>query len=359
MRSAHLPPPPTHTQRVTGPSIAVSHTRLDLGEGRPGEQLEGSFTVSNRGSEPLEFKLSASCGCAFVRPMAGTLAPGESQRITLGIRLPQAINSEKSTRVAIQSNDPRQPQVICAATARAPAPWEVSQTCIDFGYLLRRELDKPPTQRLVVRPGKGTNALPTSVVQVRAASQAYTVRTRRRRDGTLVVEVSLCPGLADGRYNSTLELGAGDEALTMSIPLVARIGPGISVIPERVRLRARAEGGYEPAGVHVVSHQPGVQLGPLRICRCPAGVEVEERAVAASLRRVTIRVSAEMSIPSGGLEIDLDAGESGGRLNVRLLPPEEAGADHRGRLPTQGESADLEHAGVGSDGASGTDSEPH
>jgi hypothetical protein len=100
---------------VTGPSIALSHTRLDLGQGRPGEQLEGSFTVSDRGSEPLEFKLSASCGCAFVRPMAGTLAPARSQTVTLGIRLPATINSEKHAQILIHSNDPRQPRVVCTA----------------------------------------------------------------------------------------------------------------------------------------------------------------------------------------------------------------------------------------------------
>jgi len=325
MRSGHLPPP-THTQRVTGPSIAVSHTRLDLGEGRPGEQLEGSFTVSNRGSEPLEFTLSASCGCSFVRPMAGTLAPGESQRITLGIRLPQAVNSEKSTQVAIQSNDPRQPQVVCAAAGRAPAPWEVSATVIDFGYVLRDDLHSKGARTLIVRRGKGKNGQPPSVLQVRVSGAAFSAATYPRDDGSLLIEVQFRPGPKDGRYGGMLYLGKTDELPAIDIPLNAEVGPGVALAPKVLRLRTnRLTGGYETARLYAFACSPGLTIPAIRPMNAPEGILLRDRTIGAVRRRIVeLEFAADLRLPPQGISIELTTDSRRGAWTVILLPPLDA-----------------------------------
>ena len=320
---------------MTGPSIALSHTRLDLGEGRPGEQLEGSFTVSNRGSEPLEFKLSASCGCAFVRPMAGTLAPAQSQTITLGIRLPATINSEKSAQILIRSNDPHQPQVGCTATARAPAPWEVSPTHVNFGYVLHEELRRRPRRRLVVRPGQGKHALPTSAVRVQTPGEAYRVRSHASPDGTLAIDISLRPGLADGRYTSTLHLGHAEDPALISIPLDAEVGPAIALVPATVYLaRDRASGVYRPAPLMAVARQRGLAIGDLTPVNWPEGVHLRQPTPQSGrVRRYLIHFEPAAQVPAAGLRLELQAEPLGERLQVVLLA--EADGLHSAPLPAQ------------------------
>ncbi|MCL6507649.1 MAG: hypothetical protein K6T59_11530, partial [Bryobacteraceae bacterium] len=294
-----------------------------------------SFTVSNRGSEPLEFKLSASCGCAFVRPMAGTLAPGESLAISLGIRLPPTINSEKSAQILIRSNDPRQPQVVCAATARAPAPWEVSPTHVNFGYVLRQELAQPPWQRVVVRPGRGKNALPTSAIRIQAPATAYRVRWRARPDGALVIDISLRPGLSDGRYTSTLYLGHAEDPTLISIPLDAELGPAIALVPARVRLvRDEGTGTYRPAPVIAVSQKADLAVPALAPVDWPAGVRLRDaQTEPARLRRFFIEAAADFELPPEGLQVVLRAGNTGQTLTLTLF----AAVDVPGKGPLRGQ----------------------
>ena len=179
MPSVHFPPPhharATHTYartrrtqpEVTGPSSAVSHTRLNLGDAQRRKQLQAFFTLTNQGSQPFQFNVSGSCGCAYLRLLAGTLAVRQSVRICLAIRLPQATDPE-STQALISSQVARQPQVVCAATARAPAPWEISPTHVNFGYVVREQLGHPLRQQVVARHGNCQPALTTSGIHTPA-----------------------------------------------------------------------------------------------------------------------------------------------------------------------------------------------
>jgi len=241
--------------------------------------------------------------------MAGTLAPAQSQTITLGIRLPATINSEKSAQILIRSNDPRQPQVVCAATARAPAPWEVSQTHVNFGYVLREELAQRPRERLVVRPGRGRNALPTSAMRIQGPGPAYRVRWRGRPDGSLVIDISLRPGLSDGRYSSTLHLGHAEEPALISIPVDAELGPSVTLVPNPVCLvRDEAAGGDRRAQVIALARKPGLLLGPLQPLDWPAGISLKDTApTPARLRRVEVLVDAGVEVPPAGLDLAVQA----------------------------------------------------
>ncbi len=43
----------------------------------PGEVVESTFPIENQGTNPIAFELRPSCGRTEVRPMSGTLEPGE------------------------------------------------------------------------------------------------------------------------------------------------------------------------------------------------------------------------------------------------------------------------------------------
>ena len=288
-----------------------------------GQQLEGAFTVTNEGTQPLEFKISASCGCSFVRPMGGTLSPGASRAIRVGLRLPATVGSEKNTQVVVESNDPRQPRVSLLATARAPAPWEVSETQINFGYVLRRELAHPPRRVLFVRPGRGKHGLATSAIRLQVPSEAYAVASRKAPDGSLAIEVSLRRDLADGRYSAALMLSHAEDPAAMSISLEAEVGPAVSVVPARVRLRRDpVHGGWVPMAIHVLARAPGLELGPLEVVACPRGVHVkEERQPTAAIRRLQLAVVEDVSVPPEGLTIEWRVPQTGDHLALCILPP--------------------------------------
>ncbi len=326
-RSASLPPPKNRISppRPSGPSLALSHTRLDLGEGKPGEQLEGSFTVTNQGSEPLEFTLSASCGCAFVRPMGGRLKPGESRKVSLGIRLPSTPNSEKSTQVLVRSNDPRRPQVTCVATGRAPAPWEVSHTHINFGYVLREQLENPPRMQLEVRRGRGRNGMPASVVRTRVAGEAYEVRSQLCPDGTLLFEVRLRRGLSDGRYSSVLELGHADDPAAISIPLDAEVGPSVELVPSFVYVtKGKANGAYRPVQVVAIGRRRRLVMGQLMPVSWHHGLRWRHaRRPSGRLWRHAIELAPGTCLPREGLRLELKHAGANERLQFTLLPDSE------------------------------------
>lgn len=326
--------------RPAAPTIALSHLRLDLGEGRPGQQLEGSFTVTNQGTKLLEFMLSPTCGCAFVRPMGGRLKPGQSQKISLGIRLPQTANSEKTTQIVIRSNDPRRPRLTCTVTARAPAPWQVSPSHINFGYVLREELRDPPRQRLVVRPGSGKNGLPTSALRAHLAGDAYVLRSEPHEDGSLVIEVSLRRGLADGRYSSQLELGHSTDPAAVTIGLDAEVGPAVALVPTIVYLsQDESTGAYRPAQVVAVARKRSLVVGGLRPVNWPNGVQLRRiGAQSGRFVRYQVELDAAARLPPDGLHLELQCVGRGERLQLTLFPE----ADRRDAEEFQPQQCDNE-----------------
>ena len=105
----------------SGPRLGLPAHPLDLGRGRPGQVVDGSFQLTNRGDAPLRFQLSASCGCTDLSPRAGTIAPGESTIINVGIRL-QEMGTERQVRVSVGTNEPDSPAAGYVVFAACPAP---------------------------------------------------------------------------------------------------------------------------------------------------------------------------------------------------------------------------------------------
>jgi hypothetical protein len=303
--------------------VAVSHARLDLGEGRPGQQLEGAFTVTNEGTQPLKFKISASRGCSFVRPMGGTLPPGASRAIRVGLRLPATVGSEKNTQVVVESNDPRQPRVSLLASAGAPAPWELSEPQMNFGYVLRRELAHPPRREVIVRPGKGKHGLPTSAIRLQVPSEAYEVVSRKRRDGSLAIEVSLRADLADGRYSATLYVGHADDPMAIGIPLDAEVGAGVTFAPPVVRLRVdAASGAYRPTRLYVLARKPGLLIGRVRAHHVPSGIHLRDTGGGPARRRlVEIHFDPGVRLAAAGVALVVSCDGVPGTFRLQLMPP--------------------------------------
>lgn len=100
-----------------GPFIEVSPVFYDFGAMAYGEIAEYNFTITNKGSEPLEIlRLSTSCGCttAEINEEDEIIEGGESVNMT--VKFDPAVHEDDSDVgvikrvVYIKTNDPRKPE---------------------------------------------------------------------------------------------------------------------------------------------------------------------------------------------------------------------------------------------------------
>ena len=104
---------------------------LDLGEGKAGKIVDGTFEIRNGGLLPLSFEITPSCGCSEMRPTSGILGPRESRSIFVGVRL--GSEESKTVYATIQSNDASRPSAVYLISASCPAPIQTVPSRIDFG----------------------------------------------------------------------------------------------------------------------------------------------------------------------------------------------------------------------------------
>lgn len=128
----------TAARKKDGPRFVIDPAaRKDFGDGKPNELLSASLGFKNIGDEPLQFSLSASCGCTELNPHTGTVPPGGSQTIRLAVRLSEFSGSEKSVVVSVKTNDRHKAASSYTFTAKCPAPFSVAPAYVDFGSVQR------------------------------------------------------------------------------------------------------------------------------------------------------------------------------------------------------------------------------
>ena len=100
-----------------------------------GQELSGAFRLINSGNAPLTFSLHSSCGaCSRLDPAAGTIASGQFQTISVGMRLREF--GDQSVQIGIRTNDPEREQLSYQIHARCPAPITASPSTVDFGEIV-------------------------------------------------------------------------------------------------------------------------------------------------------------------------------------------------------------------------------
>lgn len=119
-----------------GPALVLPRYPVSLGDGKPGQTLNGYFDLFNAGDEPLTFKLTPGCNCSSLSPREGSIPAGESQRVAIGIKLGGVYGASKSVIVTINSNDVSQPETSYHVTADCPLPFNVTPRSVDFGPVL-------------------------------------------------------------------------------------------------------------------------------------------------------------------------------------------------------------------------------
>jgi len=120
----------------SGPArAAVDRRDQNWGKVVPGSEVETSFTISNRGGEPLRLgKVKTSCGCTKSKLDVTTLLPGTRTTLRVGFLAPVNLGSVRHS-VSIPTNDPENPVLEMNLFAEAWLGVKTVPQSIDTGYL--------------------------------------------------------------------------------------------------------------------------------------------------------------------------------------------------------------------------------
>lgn len=266
------------------PRLAISAESLDLGEGKPKEKLRGALTLTNSGAEPLEFRLTATCGCSELTPREGQIAPSESREIEIALELPGHAPSQQETRVTVLTNDPGQPVAGCHVVARCPPPFSATPQQIDFGELFAEQVaGAQATVEVNDRTGKPLRD--PAALHVRRAPSLVQVTTEKGDNGALRLRVTLSSDMRAGDLYDAIEVALDGTEGVVKIPIRARVVAPVSVVPSTVFLRIDPESGtYCHVDLLVISRR-SARSGRISLATPLAGVVLEELSSADPLRR--------------------------------------------------------------------------
>jgi len=292
------------------PRIELSTQRLDLGDGKPNEELRGELVVTNRFAESLDFSVTTTCGCMKPKPVNGSIEPGGRQTIELGIKLPGHANSEKNAMATIHTttqrpHDPLPEAVSCAVLARCPAPFGVSPAYVDFGHV-SRELCGDTAQEIRITSVRGQPPVSVEKLQVEHLQEAFQVASSAA-DGAVLVRVTLAPELPYGDQYDTLDLHLVDSDYVMRVPLHVQVVEALMAVPATVYLkRDKQARRWKPANVILLARGAKTRLGSVTIADGPAGLRIEDKGPAANgPRRVTLLLDQDAPALSDGASVRL------------------------------------------------------
>jgi hypothetical protein len=243
-----------------------------LGQGAVGKVLKGGFPIRNRGSAPLEFSLKAGCACAELIPNSGTVEPGGSVPVHVGIRLRYRGKVEVVT-VEVHTNDPKNPVGIHRVVAENVLPFVVSPASIDFGQVVDDGTPRTATFQVLDRtrlrlPKEVTVSATTGNLDYISVHPARTDPTGR------TFEVILNGRAPRGHFASTVILHVSTDPDPFPVPVIGQVRGLVCFAPSTVYLPDRTKSQAATAAI-LVWRSDGQPLGRISKQILPKGISVE------------------------------------------------------------------------------------
>jgi hypothetical protein len=287
------------TNSANGPRLTLDQYRaLDLGEGKPGQILTGTFNLWNTGSQPLEFHLRAGCACSQLEPAEGQIRPGQLQEIQVGIRL-RSEGQDENVQILIQTNDPVTPSAEYYIRAACPAPFQISPPAVDFGNV--PEGTSPSTTIRVLDPN-GNPMKPSPAFRATSSSPTIIVSRSSAPSEELSIVVKLEGPVPRGPFSAHLHLTL-TEAYSLEVPVRAHIRGPVTIAPPIVHFTSGSGTPPHQEALLLAWRPDGQLLGKLVHADTPFGLAVEELPEAGAVKRRRIRLS------SSGQDLPLNPGQ--------------------------------------------------
>ncbi len=226
----------------------------------PGEVVESTFPIANRGTKPIAFELQPSYGCTEVRPMLGTLEPGSSLDVHFGVKL-NVEGEEKNITIAILEGKEQKQTSTIHIHASLHESHKVDPDRIDFGMIGK---GKAKTVKFHVEHlGHNAEGFADRVVAVNC-NRAVAVERDAQTDGFIA---RIEPDDRDGMIQGEIQLLV-DGSKELKVPICGEITDPIVAAPRMLDLRTGQV-------AHIMlKRMDGGPLGHLTSLEAPKGVEV-------------------------------------------------------------------------------------
>jgi HYDIN/CFA65/VesB-like, Ig-like domain len=258
--------------RVPVSQLLIEPVRLELGEGKPGEQVDGKFSIRNPTRDDAPYTLRASCGCTSLTPHEGVLRAGDAQAVHISVVLPDHVDSERRVAIVLDSNG--QPLARCIATAKCPAPFRVTPKRIEFGRLKPSDCRERSVR---ISPREGRVPIDLDRLLIQASPESLVVTKRHNPDSSVQLAVRVPKEVAGPRFTGSVRIGLEDDpAHPVSVPVFAEFITPLSIAPRTATLcPAPATGEFLPVTLICRSSDPTLKIDSISIKDEPAGVRIE------------------------------------------------------------------------------------
>ena len=301
-----------------GPVLKLPQYGLDLGVGKPNETLSGTFDLWNAGEEPLEYSISATCGCTQLEPAQGEIPPHSSADILIAVQLASA-GTERHVTLQVQTNDPAAKRVTYQVSASCPSIVDVEPRNIDFGRLRPGERK---SQRLRIRGGNPANLKPGEITWSCNSSlfEIHQVNSEHA-DHVLELQVTWLGQGPEEVTRAELEVQHADGSAF--VDLQAAVVGELVFAPRIIVWNAQLSDRKREATL-LVWRSDGQPLGKLSECRAPDGVTVTEESHSPTLMRRTLRVvlAPNVQLPiAATLECEFQGAQQVACVKLKLPRP--------------------------------------
>ena len=266
------------SSQFDGPQISIQEKILDLGNGKPGEKMQGELVIQNTGSKPLEFNIWTSCGCTSLTPRKGTLQPGNSQTANVVLKLSENANSEKTVQIIVHSNDTQQPKVNCMARARCPAPFVLQPERINDTFYNERELQEAVFE-IEVSPNSAEPAFAdVKQLQVTSNNNLLHINKPELRNGKYHFQIVVDDNMKHKENYGTIELSHKDDARKMVLPISLKLVERVLIVPSSVQLKKNEDGTFQDLVLTIINRQLDKELTDIELINPPAGISIKDQA---------------------------------------------------------------------------------
>lgn len=191
------------------------------------EEVEHDFILRNIGDEPVIIqKIDSSCGCTTTRLGGKVLQPGISTVLTAKINL-RGRRGSQNKHIYVQSNDPKQPQLVLKMVGNVTSQIDIFPRRIDF-------MDIKPDQS-VSRTAMITNnaGKPMRITGMVSTGKFFSVDRKTIEEGKRYqIEIKTKPPLQNGMSRGSVTIKTNNpKYATISIPVTVRVPSDIVVAP--------------------------------------------------------------------------------------------------------------------------------
>jgi hypothetical protein len=294
-----------------------------LGKGDAGDLFEGLVILQNVGSEPLSFTNAVSCGCAYVRPLAGEIQPGETREVQTGIRLRREGQKEE-VLLTIHSSDPKHSVTEHVFTASSRAYFLARPGMLTFGPIREgttREI------RLVIRDGDDQPLSSDRNCTIAVSNDNIVVQRETTPTGEYGLVVSNLSSARRGPLRALLELRfPPDNQHVVTVPIEAEVVGSLRHAPAQVELDGRPD---DRRPSHLIVWRTDEQpLGCVSVIEAPQAIQVSEVGASDNGKRRILRFS-----PTDGYDASVAA--SGPSDHVAMVSLKFDGVEEILRIPVR------------------------